>query len=218
MVKIFAIHRESGKSGKSGKSGFRLVGTGVRNVSDYKDDHEYSYDKAIKSVITVFGNNAFRLRKIDENGNGQWVKRVNASVFQVLSVSLSSYDRSQVTQKADAIFEEYLDLISTDRRWFDSVSKNTGNVNEIKYAFKTWIERLEKIMKLSIPLDKERIFSKVLKDELYKQEKQCAICQQEIKTINDAALDHEEHYWRSGKTIPSNARLVHRICNQKRSR
>lgn len=107
-------------------------------------------------------------------------------------------------------------MISTDRRWFDSVSKNTGNVNEIKYAFKTWTERLEKIMKLSIPLDKERIFSKALKDELYKQERQCAICQQEIKTISDAALDHEEHYWRSGKTIPSNARLVHRICNQKR--
>lgn len=59
------------------------------------NEFENAFKKAIKSVITVFGNDAFRLRKRDENGkNSQWVRRVNASVFQVLSVSLSFYDRS----------------------------------------------------------------------------------------------------------------------------
>ena len=37
-----------------------------------------------------------------------------------------------------------------------------------------------------------------------------------ITLINDAALDHEKHYWRGGKTIPENARLVHRQCNLQR--
>ncbi|WP_367997209.1 HNH endonuclease [Planktothrix pseudagardhii] len=37
-----------------------------------------------------------------------------------------------------------------------------------------------------------------------------------VTLINDAALDHEKHYWRGGKTIPDNARLVHRQCNLQR--
>lgn len=44
----------------------------------------------------------------------------------------------------------------------------------------------------------------------------CAICGQEIKSLEDAAMDHHEHYWRGGETVPSNARLVHRICNLQR--
>jgi hypothetical protein len=36
--------------------------------------------------------------------------------------------------------------------------------------------------------------------------------------MNDAALDHDVHYWRGGKTVPDNARLVHRLCNLERPR
>jgi len=188
-----------------------------RNPTDRKlKEFEKIFKKSIQSAFTVFGKNAFRIRKLDSNGNGQWNRRLNASIFQVISVSFAEYERIQITQRADAIFEEYLDLISSDRRWFDSISRNTGNVNEIKYAFRTWIERLNKVMSSTIPLDTKRLFSASLKDELFKQNHICQICKQEVKAINDAALDHEKHYWRGGKTIPSNARLVHRLCNQKR--
>ncbi|MVA23552.1 HNH endonuclease [Agrobacterium vitis] len=66
--------------------------------------------------------------------------------------------------------------------------------------------------------DSQRIFSARLKKELFDQDRTCAICNNEIKSINDAAVDHVDQYWRGGATIPSNARLAHRACNGARLR
>ncbi|CAD0229390.1 HNH endonuclease signature motif containing protein [Planktothrix agardhii] len=71
-------------------------------------------------------------------------------------------------------------------------------------------------MKVTDPNDSQRVFSQQLKEEIYRQDPTCKICNQRITLINDAALDHEKHYWRGGKTIPENARLVHRQCNLQR--
>lgn len=69
-------------------------------------------------------------------------------------------------------------------------------------------------MKNSEPKDPKRCFSRTLKEEMYKQSnKVCEIYGQKIADIYDAALDHDTHYWRGGKTVPDNARLVHRQCN-----
>lgn len=61
-----------------------------------------------------------------------------------------------------------------------------------------------------------RCFSRQLKKELFLQSQTCSICENEIKLMDDAVLDHIEHYWRGGKTVPENARLVHRYCNLER--
>jgi len=63
-----------------------------------------------------------------------------------------------------------------------------------------------------------RCFSLNLKEELFKNNPTCGICQQRIQHIDDAAIDHIEQYWQGGKTIPENARLVHRYCNWARPR
>src|SRR5664280_1704171 len=46
----------------------------------------------------------------------------------------------------------------------------------------------------------------------------CAICGNRILNIDDAAVDHIKQYWTGGKTIPENARLAHRFCNNARPR
>lgn len=128
-----------------------------------------------------------------------------------------SYYIVALTRKADAIFEEYVDLISTDNKWLNCVQTSTGDISRIEYVFETWEKRLKKVMEFAISNDSQRIFSRQLKDELYQQNSQCAICKQKITTIIDASLDHDIHYWRGGQTIPDNARLVHRQCNLERS-
>lgn len=45
-----------------------------------------------------------------------------------------------------------------------------------------------------------------------------SICQQRISDIDDAHIDHIVQYWKEGETIPENARLTHRSCNQSRTR
>ena len=63
-----------------------------------------------------------------------------------------------------------------------------------------------------------RCFSQKLKQELFDQDPTCTICGNHIQVIDDAAVDHIEQYWRGGKTIPENARLAHRYCNNARLR
>ncbi|TKJ29119.1 hypothetical protein CEE39_09420 [bacterium (candidate division B38) B3_B38] len=55
-----------------------------------------------------------------------------------------------------------------------------------------------------------------IKRNLYSTNNICRICETEIKFFDDAEVDHIEFYWRGGKTIPANARLVHRYCNRQR--
>ena len=143
---------------------------------------------------------------------------MNASVFQVLAVSFAEYDPGALTRNADAIYEAYVDLISTDEKWTDCLQRTTGEPSRIEYAFVTWNERLKNIMHDVRPNDATRLFSRGLKEEMFEQDNGCHICSQKIVMVNDAALDHAVQYWRGGQTIPENARLVHRICNLKRGR
>jgi hypothetical protein len=190
-----------------------------RDAPDEKlREFEKVFSKAMKASLTVFGDHGFRILKTPPRGGDIWSTRLNASVFQIVAVSFADprYEIGQLTRRADAIFEEYVDLISSDPKWIDSVKAATGDYNRIEYAFSTWNDRLAKAIGNAQPNDSVRCFSKALKDELFRLNQTCAICGQSISLVVDAALDHDIHYWRGGRTIPENARLVHRLCNQKR--
>ena len=189
-----------------------------RDLSDAKQkEYERVFNNAMRASRTIFGDNGFRLRRAKESTQGgEWTPKPNAAVFQAITVPFTDYDIGQLTRAADRIFEEYLDLIATDDKWITCVSRATGGYQSISYAFDTWKDRLAKALKDVPSQDKERMFSKQLKKEMFEQENTCSICKQEIKLLNDAALDHEKHYWRGGQTVPSNARLAHRLCNSER--
>lgn len=190
-----------------------------RNPADKKlKEYRDQFCKAMRASKTIFGSHAFRLRREfdDSTSGGEWATRPNAAVFQVVATSFTNYDIGALTRRADAIYEEYLDMVSSDAKWCDCVRRATGETSRIEYVFSTWNERLGAVMKDSTPNDSQRVFTAALKREMYDASRQCALCQQEIKLLNDAALDHDIHYWRGGKTVPDNARLVHRTCNLKR--
>ena len=182
-----------------------------QNAPDKKlEEYENQFKKAIKAAFTIWGDRAFRLNLIDP-------KNANAAAYQVIIVSFTEYDLIQLTSSADSIYEEYVDLLLTDAQWVESVSNHTADYNRMKYAFETWTDRLREATKGSEPNDSRRCFSRALKEDMYRQNNQvCEICEQKIAHIYDAVLDHDTHYWRGGKTVPENARLVHRICNATR--
>ena len=185
-----------------------------KKLSEFSD----KFKAAMRACKTVFGNHAFRLRKRDSLGSGEWASRPNASIFQVISTSFAKYSANDLTRRSDSIMEEYLELME-DPRWVDAVTKSTGDLGNIKYAFEEWGKRLDSVMETrGLHENRERLFSREIKQELYDQNSTCVICDQQITLINDAAVDHIEEYWRGGKTIPSNARLVHRSCNLSRRR
>jgi len=175
-----------------------------------------AFARAMKTSLTIFGDNGFRLRKKGEKLKGEWNAQVNAAVFGILTVSFTNYDLGALTRCADSIYESYVDLVSTDDQFVDCVTISTGDYQKIEYAFTTWNHRLKEVMKDSDANDSQRIFSRQLKEEMFKQNNNCELCEQRITLISDAALDHDTHYWKGGMTVPDNARLVHRLCNLQR--
>lgn len=182
------------------------------------DEYRRAFGESMKMALTVFGEQGFRLKKDPRNGSTsrEWNTRVNAAVFQCVATAFLDYSRSQVTQAADRIYEEYVHLVTNDERWVDSVRRATGERRRLAYAFETWRGRLREVLRDVPQPDDQRVFSRSLKQEMFKQDRRCEICGNEIRLMDDAALDHEEYYWRGGRTIPENARLVHRSCNLSR--
>ena len=170
-----------------------------REAKDEKlKEFEQAFRKSMRASLTVFGKNGFRLRQQDKRGQVEWAPRPNAAIFQVIAVSFTQYEPSQITRAADAVLEEYLDVLATDPSWVDSVTKSTGDADRIGYAFQTWFERLDKVLSGFNTNDRKQSFSRELKEEMFRQSSTCAICGQNIKLLNDAATDHALHYWRAG--------------------
>ncbi len=199
-------------------------------LNDFLDDYrnarqekiaEYRrvFQKCMKASFTVFGDQGFRLEsgKTREPASvGEWNPRVNAAVFQAVATSFAKYDLGQITRNADGIYEAYLDLITRDDTWVGGVGGANQNSDNIRYTFDTWEKQLSLVMKEGSPNDGHRFFSRSLKREMFDSNRVCHLCGQEIRLLDDAALDHEVHYWRGGATVPENARLTHRYCNSSR--
>jgi hypothetical protein len=220
VMRFLAFYQMTHSKAKHGlKAFFNEFITTYRYPSEDKlREFRETFREAMRACYTVFGNKAFRLRKGKGKDSSGWALRINAAVFQVISVCFTEYDRGEITRSADSISEAYADMVATDQRWMEAVSSSTGMQSRIYYAFEAWRDRLRKAISLTTPNDPSRLFSKALKMELFEQNKTCVLCGQEIKLLEDAALDHKEQYWQGGETIPSNARLVHRYCNLTRPR
>lgn len=117
------------------------------------------FSSSMKAVLTVFGENAYRLR----SSTGGWNRRYNSAVFQAISTSFATYDLTQITHNADSIYEEYLDMISSDEKWRECVTSQTSKPAFIEYVFEQWYKRLKLVLENSQKNDSVRLFSHALK-------------------------------------------------------
>lgn len=182
-------------------------------LQEYRD----TFKHCARAAFTVFGDHAFRLkREVTGKPTAEWSTRSNIVIFQCVATSFAHYQMAAITKNADRIYEEYLDMVLTDERWVDCVRRATGVTERLDYVFRTWNERLKRALAGEIAAPGGRTFSKRLKTDLWLQNATCELCGNAIQHLDDAVIDHIEHYWRGGKTIPENARLTHRFCNLER--
>lgn len=176
------------------------------------------FEDAIELAWTVFGVHAFRrftpgLSK--EKPDGGWdTNRLNVALWDTVLYGLSFYQKQQIIPIADAVREEFIDLLSTDGTFRDYIITTGDKPERIRYRADAWLARLEKVVDGTLP--EPRNFSRKLKMTLYSADPSCKICGQHIQDVDDSEVDHIEHYWRGGKTIEENARLTHRYCNRVR--
>ena len=190
-----------------------------KNISEEKiKELRRVFKETVSMVKSVFGDKAFRrfIPGDEKDPNGRWeIRKINVGLFEIIMFGFSRYNKNQIIPLSDVIREELLHMMTSDKEFIDSISgSGTTSTAKVTTRFKKWLDALEKIV--GMPKTEPRTFSWELKKQLYEQNPVCAICGNKIMLIDDAAIDHIEHYWRGGKTIPSNARLVHRYCNLKR--
>lgn len=181
-----------------------------RNLTD-------AFRQAIRLSKTVFGKYAFRRFKPGGEGdvNGVWEeRRVNKGLYDIVMYGFARYPAAQIVPAADAVREELIWLMTHDDDFIRAITVTTDNKPHTEIRFNKWLASLESVV--GAPSRESRSFSLQLKEELWQQDPTCQICGQRIHLLDDAELDHIEHYWRGGKTIPENARLTHRYCNRAR--
>lgn len=201
----------------------RFLNDDMRKYQNIVDEEARLLRKAFKQSVSVtrslLGNHAFHrfYRGDSSKKDGYWEpKRFNASLYDVLTWGFTRFDKNMLMSNLDSIREGWIALMTDDETFIESIEKSTSSLRNVKYRFETWQKVLEDIMGSS--QEQPRCFSRSFKQQLYNLDPTCKICEQHITDIDDAAVDHIQQYWLGGKTIPDNARLVHRFCNWARSR
>ena len=185
-----------------------------------KADLEAEFKKAVELVRTVFGERAFKRLAVGNktDPNSEWeMRKVNRGLCDILMFGFTLFQKNQVIPYSDAIREELLWLSTHNNEFIDALSgSGTDQKEKIQLKFDTWIHSLRKL--IGYPKNEKRNFTWELKQQLWKTNPTCAYekCGQKINDIDDAEVDHVQFYWRGGKTIPKNTRLVHRYCNRAR--
>jgi 5-methylcytosine-specific restriction endonuclease McrA len=176
------------------------------------------FEEAVESSWAVFGRKAFRRYSPgdgqDHNGKWELGGKLNIALWDTLMYCFTYYERRQIVPIADALREEFCDVLSTDNLFIDYIGRTTDKPDRVRYRAETWKRRIDAL--INIPAGERRNFSLALKQDLYSANSACAICGQSIHEVDDSEVDHIVHYWRGGRTIPQNARLVHRYCNRRR--
>lgn len=178
-----------------------------------------AFKNAVSIIKSLLDTHAFKrfYKGNEKDTNGFWEpKKFNASLYDILMYSFAREDKNKVYQNLDSIREALIDLMTNDQEFIDSIELSTSSIQAVTKRFDKWRLALQDIV--GIAQKEPRCFSMKLKEELYKNDSTCTICNQKINNIDDTNIDHIEQYWKGGKTIPENARLTHRYCNQARSR
>lgn len=177
-----------------------------------------AFTDAIQCAWDVFGAHAFRRYDADgaQRARGSWDQagKLNVALWDTILYVFTYYERRQILPVADAIYEEFLDLMTHDATFADYIGRTTDQPERVRYRADTWKSRLDAL--IDIPAGETRAYTRHFKEMLFKANPSCAICEQRIQELDDAEVDHLTHYWRGGRTLPENARLTHRFCNRRR--
>jgi len=177
---------------------------------------------SFRTATHLFGENAFRRFTVGthKSHDGKWESKFNASLYDammgVFCTFATSKDKNQFYAASDAIREGIIDLMVTNQDFIDAILLGTSGMPQVKARFSLLHSLSDDILRDHSP--QPRAFTKEMKQGLFLKNPTCALCGQGIEHLDDASVDHIRQYWRGGKTIPENARLTHRYCNNARPR
>ncbi len=178
-----------------------------------KEEKTILFKKSIELCQTVFGDIAFRRWQLgnDEDVNGYREDKINEGIFDIQMYGFTQYEKRDIGKKAMVIKEAFIELMTKDRAFIESIERGTYDTQKVKLRTEKWLQRLREI--IGYPEDDRRLYTFEEKKALWDTNKICHLCSNEIAFIEDAHVDHLERYSEGGKTKIKNGKLSHRYCN-----
>jgi hypothetical protein len=156
-----------------------------------------AFKNSVQIIKSLFGTSAFKRfnRGTQRNHNGLWeTQKFNTSLYDILMGVFHDKDKNQVYSALDSIREGLIDLMATDQDFIDAITLGTSKVDQVRTRFDLTRRLVDDILRNHS--QQPRCFSLQLKKELYDANPTCALCNQKISGIDDAALDHIHQYWK----------------------
>lgn len=97
-------------------------------------------ENTMDAIFEVFGERAFISPHVQ-------IKRMNMSLFDILSYSFSQYDKAVILEKKDMIRYSLKELVDEDNEFMRSITSNTLTIANLNYRFETWLTNVQKIIK-----------------------------------------------------------------------
>lgn len=176
------------------------------------DEQAQLFRQTMQNVYNVFGSHAGRLYSLTTGGrNGRWDTKFSIAALEIQASALVGQDPAKVQKIADQIQEHFLFLLLTDEAVRAAISQATGGGAPTRLrwtAFRSVIQPL-----LDNVVKEPRFFSFEIRKKMYDDSRVCAICKNQIHSLEDSTIDHIIPYSKNGKTVPGNGQLSHRSCN-----
>jgi hypothetical protein len=218
VLRFFALSEKSYLNYKSSMKQFCNKELRERQFlsKDKSKEFQERFLHCLDLVKVVFGDNAFRRYIPGPDGNsGYWsTGQINMALFDLQMVGFVNYSKTQVLSNADAIRDELLNLMITDKEFQNLIGFKTSDADNVKKRFKVYFDMLDKIITDSSY--QKRMFPFSVKEALFKSNPICAISNQRILAIEDSEVDHILPFSKGGKTEVENAQLVLRYFNRKK--
>ena len=174
------------------------------------------FKKSVELCQSVFGEIAFKrvFSGDEENSNGYVDDSLNQGIADIQMYGFMEYQKRDILPKAEAIKEAFIELVTTNKKFIETIEIGTYGTNQVKRRTELWINKLREVANL--PSDDKRLFTYEDKKRLFDADNTCALCKNKITYIEDAHVDHVERFSEGGETKLKNGRLTHRYCNLQR--
>ena len=191
-----------------------------REISDNENKEKTElFKKCVELCKVVFGDltghkwQAGGLGGEEEDPNGFMQRGFNEGILDAQMCSFMDYSKHDIIPRAQVIKDAYINLISTDTSFIETVEKGTYDTKKTKARMEKWLRKLREVA--DYPTDDRRFYTFEEKKILFERKggNICQICKNEIMDINDAHVDHIERFSEGGKTAIKNAQLTHEFCN-----
>jgi hypothetical protein len=185
-----------------------------REISEkQKEEKTTLFKKSVELCQTVFGDLAYKRWQVgdDEDANGYRENKINEGIFDIQMYGFTLYEKRDLFKKALAIKEAFIELMTQDRTFIESIEKSTYDTQKVKLRTEKWFQHLREVV--GYPDNDRRLYTFEEKECLFKTHNVCHLCHNEIAFIEDANVDHLERYNEGGKTKIKNGKLSHRYCN-----